>query len=245
VPNRVPLDNVEHSSLRVSLRPSPELDNVNQALVVPAEFEEVQREYPIFLRKDQEGGFIAIALLGLENGENLFVEDGGWSARYIPAAHARGPFYLGVRETEELGKTERDLAIHIDLDDPRVGTDDGELLFRDHGGHSAYLEHVTSRLNLVHEGLAAGARMYAVLEELGLIHPMELELQLGDGTCYHVHSMFTIGMERLRALTGAELDRLHRSGLLAPTIFIRSSLPNLNRLVELKKRKLDAAGSAR
>jgi len=221
------------------------LDNVNQALVVPAEFEEVQREYPIFLRKDQDGGFIAVALLGLENGENLFVQDGRWNARYVPATHARGPFFLGVREAEEVGKRERELAVHVDLDDPRVGSDDGELLYRNHGGNSAYLDHVTSRLHLIHEGLAAGAQMYAVLEELGLIQPMELELQLGDGTCYHVHSMFTIGMDRLQALTGTELERLHGNGYLAPTVFIRSSLPNLNRLVELKKRKLDAAGPAR
>jgi len=57
-----------------------------------------------------------------------------------------------------------------------------------------------------------------------------------------VTSMFTIGMEQLRALKGPELDRLHRSGFLAPTIFIRSSLPNLNRLIDLKKRKLATVG---
>jgi hypothetical protein len=45
-------------------------------------------------------------------------------------------------------------------------------------------------------------------------------------------------MEQIQALTGADLERLHRSGFLAPTIFIRASLPNLNRLIELKRRKL-------
>ncbi len=45
-------------------------------------------------------------------------------------------------------------------------------------------------------------------------------------------------MDRFLALTGAELEPLHRSGFLAPAIFIRSSLPNLNRLIELKRRKL-------
>ena len=244
MPNRVPLDNVEHRSLRVAPDFSTELDHVNQALVVPGEFEEVQREYPIFIRKDQDDQFVAVALLGLEKGENLFVEGERWKARYIPATHSRGPFFLGARETEELGQTRQELAVHIDLDDPRVSTEDGELLFREHGGNSAYLEHVTSKLHLIHDGLVLAKQMYALLDELRLIQPMELELQLGDGTCYHVRSMFTIGMEQFQALTGADLERLHRSGFLAPTIFIRSSLPNLNRLVELKKRKLASVSSA-
>jgi len=242
VPNRVPLDNVEHRSLRVAHRRSPELDNVNQALVVPGEFEEVQREYPIFLRQDQDGQFVAVALLGLDKGENLFVQGDEWNARYVPASHSRGPFFLGLREVEELGQTRQELALHVDLDDPRVGAEEGEPLFKEHGGNSAYLDHAASRLHLIHEGLAAATQMYAMLAELGLIQPMELELQLGDGACYHVTSMFTIGMEQLRALKGPELDRLHRSGFLAPTIFIRSSLPNLNRLIDLKKRKLATVG---
>ena len=235
MPNRVPLDNVEHGSLRVSALGSPELDNVNQTLVVPGEFEEVQREYPIFLRRDQEGQFVAVALLGFDKGENLFLEDGQWSARYVPAAHRRGPFFLGIREAE-LGSPE--LAVHVDLDDPRVGANQGEALFREHGGNSPYLTHVTNTLHTIHEGLASAPQMYAALDELGLVQPIEMEVQLDEGASYRLPSMFTIGMEQIQALTGAELERLHRSGFLAPTIFIRSSLPNLNRLVELKRRKL-------
>ena len=244
MPNRVPLDNVVHRSLRVAHRRSSQLDNVNQTLVVPNEFEEVQREYPLFLRKDEKGAFVAVALLGLANGENLFLDGDRWNARYIPAVHARGPFYLGTTSTGELGQLREELAVHVDLDDPRVGTDDGELLFKEHGGSSAYLDHVTSRLHLIHEGLAAATQMYALLDELGLIQPLEMELQLGDGASYSVRSMFTIGMERFQALTSSELERLHRQGFLAPTIFIRSSLPNLNRLVELKRRKMASGASA-
>jgi len=240
LPNRVPLDNVEHASLRVTPCGSPELDNVNQALVVPAEFEEIQREYPIFIRKDQDGQFLTVALLGLEKGENLFLDEGRWISRYVPASHSRGPFYLGVRETEEL-QTGRELAVHIDLDDARVGTVEGEPLFREHGGNSAYLDHVTSRLHLIHEGLAVAPQMLAAFDELGLIQPIDAEVQLDDGTCYHLRSMLTIGMKQFQALPSDALERLHRSGFLAPAVFIRSSLPNLNRLVELKKRKLGLA----
>jgi hypothetical protein len=233
--NRVPLDNVEHGSLRVSLRGSAELDNVNQTLVVPGEFEEVQREFPIFIRRNQEGQFVAVALLGFGKGENLFLEEGQWGTRYVPAAHRRGPFFLGLRDG---GHGTSDLAMHVDLDDPRVGTEEGEALFKEYGGNSAYLNHVTDALHVVHEGLASTPPLFAALDALGLVQPIEIEVELGDGASCRLPSMFTVAMDRFLALTGAELEPLHRSGFLAPAIFIRSSLPNLNRLIELKRRKL-------
>jgi hypothetical protein len=90
----------------------------------------------------------------------------------------------------------------------------------------------------VHDGLASAPEMFSLLEDLGLIQPIAIEARLEDGRTYEIPSMFTIAMDRLQGLTGTELERLHRSGFLAPTIFIRSSLPNLNRLIELKQRKL-------
>ena len=96
--NRVPLDNVEHQSLRVANIPSSDHAKVNQALVVPGEFEDVQREYPIFIRKDQDGRFVAVALLGLDKGENLFLVGDRWEARYIPASIRRYPGARGVVE---------------------------------------------------------------------------------------------------------------------------------------------------
>src|SRR5439155_25882085 len=80
-----PLDNVEHAQLRVDERAAPESVAVNQALVVPSEFEQLQREYPILFRRDADGEFQAVSILGLDRGENLFLSDGEWAARYIPA----------------------------------------------------------------------------------------------------------------------------------------------------------------
>lgn len=234
--NRVLLDNVDHAKLKVALRRLPELDNVNQTLVVPTEFEDVQREYPIFIRKDQDGNWVAVALLGLDKGENLFLDGEQWDARYIPAVHRRGPFYLSVAEGRSGGEPE--IAVHIDLDDPRLGESEGEPLFKEHGGNSPYLDHATRTLHLIHEGLSAAPHMYALLDKLGLIQPIEVEVQLGDGKTYQLPSLYTVGMQQLQALTGAQLAQLSEAGFLAPTIFIRSSLPNMNRLIDLKKRKL-------
>ncbi|QIK77748.1 SapC family protein [Sphingomonas piscis] len=233
--NRVPLDNVAHANLRAAVRRGADFgDAVNQTLVVPTEFESVQREYPIFIRKDAEGQWVAVALLGLDRGENLFLEGDRWQARYIPAVHRRGPFFLGIRGDGEA----RELAVHVDLDDPRIGETEGEPLFREHGGDSPYLDHVTQALHLIHEGLAAGRGFYAALERMGLLQPVELDADVGDGKTYAITGLFTVGMQQFQSLGAAQLEELHRAGYLAPLIFIRASLPNMNHLIDIKKRRI-------
>jgi hypothetical protein len=228
--NRVLLDNVDHQALKVVPRHGAEFgDAVNQLLVVPTEYEAVQREFPIFLRKDPDGQFQSVALLGFERGENLFLDDGRWNARYIPAVQRRGPFFVAIRP-------DGDPMIHIDLDDPRVGAPEGEPLFMPHGGNAPYLEHVAEALFTIHEGLAVAPAMFALFDELGLIQPIELNVDLGDGLSYTIPNFFTIGQEPFAALSGEALERLNRSGFLAPAVFIRGSLGNLNRLIELKNR---------
>jgi len=223
--------------VRVAVRHGPDQgDAVNQTLVVPTEYEDVQREFPILIRKDTEGRWASVALLGLERGENLFLENGRWTTRYVPAVHRRGPFFLALRESEA-GERSPELALQIDLDDPRVGDEDGQPLFKEHGGHSAYLDHVESALHIIQGGLAAAQHMFAAFEELGLIQPVEIEAQLAEGRTYTLPSFHTIGIEQFQSLAGPQLERLHRSGFLVPALFIRASLPNINRLIDLKNRK--------
>ena len=103
---RVPLDNVEHQRLRVADRATSDV-SVNQALVVPSEFEQLQREYPILFHRDDDGEFQAVAILGLDRGENLFLSEGEWRARYVPATLGRGPLFLGVGDPEQSGSPTR------------------------------------------------------------------------------------------------------------------------------------------
>ena len=97
--NIVLLDNVTHKDLRVRTGYSVEFgDHVNLALVFPTEFAFVQREYPILFRRYPDGDPEAVALLGLDKGENLFLDEPGWNARYVPAVQQRGPFLIGFHQ---------------------------------------------------------------------------------------------------------------------------------------------------
>jgi hypothetical protein len=236
---RVPLDNVDHQHLRVLGGATSEA-SVNQALVVPSEFEPLQREYPILFREDSDGGFQAVAILGLDCGENLFRSEGEWTARYVPATLRRGPLFLGVGDQEQPGNP----AIVIDLDDPRVSDSEGEPLFLPHGGAAPFLQQAADALRTVHEGLALSRTMFARFSELDLVAPVEINVEVGDGTRYRLPDLFTIDAGRFTALSGAELEALNRAGFLAAAIHVRSSLANINRLVELKRSKLASAADA-
>lgn len=232
MPNRVILDNVEHATLTVAQRHGAEFgDAVNQILVFPTEFVEVQREYPILFSKDAAGALQAVALLGFERGENLFLDNEQWNARYVPAVQRRGPFFIAVRPDDG------EPIVHIDLDDPRVGDPGGEHLFKPHGGNAPYLDHVSEALFTIHEGLSTSAATFAAFAEHDLLQPIEVNLDLGDGLTYSLADYYTIGAQQLAALTGGVLEHFNCTGLLAAAIFARASLPNMNRLVQLKNAK--------
>lgn len=223
------LDNVDHQHLRVIDRVEGDA-SVNQALVVPSEFEELQREYPILFRQDADGAFQSVAILGLDRGENLFLRNGEWTMRYVPATLRRGPLFLGIDDSGEPASA----AILIDLDDPRVSETEGEPLFLPHGGAAPFLQRAAEALRTVQEGLELGSAMFGIFVELNLIRPVDINVEVGDGTRYRLPDLFSIDTERLADLSGADLERLNRAGFLAAAIHARSSLGNINRLIELK-----------
>jgi hypothetical protein len=227
---RVQLDNVEHAHVRVNERAGLDLLSINQALVVPNEFEQLQREYPILFRKNADGEFQSVAILGLDRGENLFLQEGEWTARYVPATLRRGPFFLAVNDDDPSAEP----AIAIDLDDARVSESEGEPLFLPHGGAGSLLQQATEALRTVHEGLQLSRKMFALFTELDLIAQLEIDINVGDGTRYRMPDVFTVSGQHLSDLRGTALEGLNRAGFLAAAIYVRSSLGNFNRLIELK-----------
>lgn len=236
--NRVLLNNVDHIDLRAAVRGGEAFgDCANQILIFPTEYEELQREYPIVFRKDENGEFQSVILTGLGRDENLFFSDGVWNARHVPAIQQRGPFSIALQERQVGGKRLAEPMIFIDLDDPRVGDKEGEPLFLPQGGNSPYLEHVTGMLRLIYQGMEVSKAMFAVFTELELIEPVSLEFNLSETEKYKLPDVFTISASRLAQLKGSDLERLHGAGYLRAAYFVLSSLGNVGRLIDLKNRK--------
>lgn len=233
------LNNIEHKDMRIITRRSAEFgDDVHLVLTFPTEYADVQREYPIFFRRDSgSGAYQSVALLGFAPGENLFLDDGQWTAGYVPAIVARGPFMIGYQEQELDGETRREPVIHVDLDDPRVNESEGEPVFLEHGGNAPYLQHVAGLLSGIQEGVEISKRMFSAFERHGLIEPVNLEVDVLDDVQYVLKGYHTINRERLAALTGEVLVELNRAGFLEGAFLVLASLGNVPRLIDRKRRR--------
>lgn len=229
----VALDNVLHQDLRVAFRHGAEFgDAANQQLIFPTEFEAAQRAFPILFREEPQEGLQAVILTGLDRDENLFFDGTRWTSRYVPALQQRGPFSIGI--PADTAGAEEGPTVHIDLDDPRVGAVDGELLFLPQGGASPYLEHVSKVLGRIHAGIAAAAPIYALFRELDLFEASAIEVTLHDARRYVIEGFLILSRDRLDALSIAGLERLHRAGVLGQAYMVASSIGNVTALIERK-----------
>ncbi|MEM5518122.1 SapC family protein [Henriciella sp. AS95] len=234
MPDFAKLDEVEHADLRVAVgyADAPHT-KVNQTLVFPTEFIPLSREYPIFFRKDQNGKFYAVVLLGLDRNENLFLDGDRWTARYVPAVIERGPFALAIEGGDQPGGT-AEAVIHVDMDDPRVGAGHGERVFLPHGGRAPYLEAAGKVLNRIHVGAGLVDDFFDRLSALDLIEPLTLQASLGEDLQYTVPDIFTISRENMAGLSGDQLRELNQIGLLEHCFAIMASIDNFSKLVDLK-----------
>jgi hypothetical protein len=210
-------------------------DAVMYALVVPSEFRQVQAEYPILFRMNVErDGYHAFALLGFENGENLFLNGNRWEARHRPLAIDIQPFLIGGT-AEEQG----DKQIHIDMNHARIAsdTDASVRVFDDTGRPTPFLESIAEKLGALDEGYREAAGFFAALREHDLIEPMTLEITLDDGSTNRLVGFHVVSESRLQALDGAALARLQEADHLLPIFMAVASLGRVGDLIARKNQR--------
>ena len=237
--NRAVLSNVEHKDLKVDARHSEKYgDNVNRALAFSTEFGELQKEYPILFYKDPEtSAILAHVILGFDRDENLFLGSYGWTGNYVPAILDRGPFLIGFQDQQIDGTVHKEPVIHIDMDDPRVGVDDGQAVFLPLGGDSPYLEKIMRTLQVIHEGATRDKTLFPLLDSMDLLQPVSIEVTLSNVEQVNLNDYYTIDAERLSQLDGESLRKLNKQGALSLAFFALASLTNIQRLITLKNKK--------
>ena len=228
--HNVLLNNVDHKDLRISTRRAAELgDAVMSAITFATEFRNLQAHYPIVFHKSPDGAsFVPLALMGFEEGHNLFLGPNGWDANYLPLTIEREPFLIGRADAE--------LVVHVDLDSPRIGAADDQAVFLPHGGATEFLQRINSVLLAIHEGLQGTPSFIAALLEHQLLEPFVFDIELNDGSTHRLEGFYTIHEERLAQLDGAALERLSRDGHLQAIYMAVASLSNLRALVERRTR---------
>jgi len=232
--NIVPLDKLRHGSLRVDLRAAAAYgDNQRFAQVMVNEFPQLVAHYPILFARDRSTGkFHCGAMLGFDDGENLFLER--WADRefYRPLALRRGPLHTHGQVVE------------IDLDHPRVGAESGQPLFNERGQPSKYLQGIIWAFQDLNVGIGTTNVFLARLAELDLIEAADLEVQFPDGSVRTCAGLYGVSQDTLRRLPDATVVELFRRGYLTLIHLMIASLKHLPFMAREKHRRiLEATGS--
>ena len=236
------LDNVTHKDLRVIPQYRSDCgDNVASVPVFTTELANVSKHYPVLFYPNENGrDFTMTALLGLERGENLFLNEtlpdayetlrtqNGWAADYVPAIIARGPFAIGLHDDGN------EVMVHIDTTSPKLSRTEGKPLFLPKGGNSDYLKQVAATLHLIHQGAQITQDMIAAWHSLELLEPLSVDIELIDGTALTIGGHYTVSEEKVAALGPEQLHRLHQQGFLQGLFLVISSLTNIQTLIDLK-----------
>lgn len=224
-----------HRDLRVRTDRAADLgDGVMCCITVPDEFRRVQDEYPILFRRNAERDeFTALAIFGFENGENLFLDDGRWDARYLPLAIDIQPFLIGGAPAGAEAAQ-----VHVDLASPRIAAGEGVRVFDEFGRPTPYLETIAEQLGALDTGYKASADFFAALRRHDLLEPLTLEVTLEDGSTNSLVGFHVIDEANLAALEPAAIAELHLEGHLMPIFMAVASLSKLNALIARKNRRL-------
>jgi len=228
----VALDPEAHRHVRIdATRVEAAGATLNMVPVVLTEFLKLVVQYPIAFAKDKDTGqFVCVALFGLHDGENLFVDDGRWNAIYVPLQIARQPFFLG--DAEDSTPDDPRYVLCIDPGHAGIRTDSGEPIIDADGNETPYLHNVKQGLAELLSGEALTRQFIDTLARLHLLLPMQLEITFENGETTEVAGLYTIDETRLAQLTADEVAGLHQQGYLAPIYTMLASLGHIYALID-------------
>ena len=192
------------------------------------EFAVACRDYPIaFIGGD--GVFVAMAVLGMENQQNLFVmPDGGWETGiYLPAYVRRYPFCMTRVTVDGREQPERVACV-----EKRAINDKGEAL---HNAKGEPLPVWDERRKLLFEyeaDLVRSEEMSRTLAGLGLLETFTMQAVPNQGEPLALTGMYRVAEQKLAELAPDALKDLTQKGILARVYAHLISLSNFGRLLD-------------
>ena len=216
-----PIDRADHGSLHFDPRVIGPAQRIVQIGV--SEIALAAADMPLCLAKDANTGrFNLVALVGLIDPVNLFVEAQRFHATYCPRALQLTGFRLDAAGVAGLA---------VDEADPAIGSA-GEPLFRD-GEPAPILADVAAALQRLIADIGAARVLVDGYATQRLIRPLHLVVQEDDGQDHVIDGLYTIGSEALTQLPDASVVQMHRSCALASATLLASSLVQVERLCQL------------
>lgn len=217
---------------------------MNALFVTAAEMSNAARDYPVVWVRAGQGAdgrpeFAPVAVFGLAQGENLYLQGTAWRPAHMPALMATYPFCIARLDAERY-------AVCVDAASTALAEDgDGERLIGDDGEPTEFMRRTQADLEqleaMIEQTRAASRRLH----ELDLLVDRRFDASLPDGRTIGVDGFMTVDEDKVKALPDASVLELHRSGLLGMIHAHWVSLGHMSRLVSWRlEREARAAAAA-
>lgn len=207
--------------------------------VVLSEFRKLIVHYPIVFSKNANTGqFMCSALMGFEQGENLFWQSGAWQGVYIPLQITRQPFFLGH---DGNNSDDDNVVMCINEASPVISQETGETLFDEQGNPSVYLQKQQASLSQLLQGEAQTTAFVKTMIELDLPTAMTLDITFADNSTTKVNGLYTIDEDKLAKLTAQQLQGLQQADYLAAIYAMVHSTGQIYSLINKKNQRLERA----
>ena len=173
--------------------------------------------------------FTLVALLGLDQGQNLLLSAQGlWQGSYLPMQYRSYPFLLA-----NSGDNEQilciDAASGLITEKP-----EGEAFFNEDGTPASTVASIFAFMQKVASGRQITAHVCSLLQKHNLIQPWDIKVQKESGV-QTIAGLYRIDEDAFNGLSGEALTDLRNGGAL-PAIFCQllsmQHLPVLARLLE-------------
>ena len=240
-PTPVALSPTQHKGLKIKQLGSADYLAKNHFTKVYApEFTKAGTDYPIiFVRDPETQEFFAGGLWGLQQNENLFVEDGRWTGGFFPAAVRCYPFAMSI-DPQDADR----LYIGIYEDSPLISSDEGELMFNDDGSETPWMVEVKDFLVKVYNQEELTRKFVKELDEMGLLIPQSLNVKTKEDAPENaaVSGFFVVDKEKLQALPDEKIIEMKNNGALEIIYAHLMSLGCLDKLLKKKNDRMIANG---
>ncbi|HCU65132.1 MAG TPA: hypothetical protein DF774_05155 [Rheinheimera sp.] len=223
----VPLSNETHKDLKIL--PKFSLEAVNGRNVAPLmlqEFVAAAPFFPIFFLKNQDNsGYNAVAVYGLKEEQNLFVENETYTGGYLPASIRTYPFTLAQAADDQLV-----LCVNEQADN--VSRTEGQAMFNEDGSNTEFFDGVNKFFRDYIDSNTVSRNIVKQMEEMDLFKADGLQYTDAAGNQHRLDGFFVINREKFEALSDEQFLSLRKFGVL-PAIYAHfSSLDRIGALIQ-------------
>jgi len=205
--NAVPLSRTRHGDWSVEVGTNYTFcQSVNSVPLTAAEFASAASEYVIVFGGTGDDAKMPVAVLGIRPDQNLYLSNGGWQAKYIPAFVRRYPFVFASRGN---GGT-----LTLCIDEVFQGFNQsgrGQRLFGDDSNPTSYLSNVLNFLQQYESEFHRTQALCTKLTELNLLEPVQAQINRGSVGHVALGGFSVVNRARLRTLSAEVLAQLIRS----------------------------------